>query len=74
MYTAGTTIPPLAARVIVRLDVYPAYADIRYEHLCVADQSQLNQPTMSRSVSIQASALFLKPLGHIPVHKRWTSD
>ena len=74
LYREGTTIPPLAARVIVTLDFYPACADIRYEHLCVADQSQLNQPTINRSVSIQESALFLKPLGHIPVHKRWTSD
>ena len=74
LYKEGTTIPPLAARVIVRLDFYPACADIRYEHLCVADQRQLNQPTMSQSVSILASALFLKPLGHIPAHKRWTSD
>ena len=73
LYTEGTTIPQLAARVIVRLDFYPACADIRYENLCVADQSQLNHPTMSRSVSILASAL-LKPLGGIPVHKRWTSD
>ena len=30
----------------------------------------LNPATMSQSVSIQESAHFLKPLGHIHVHKR----
>ena len=30
----------------------------------------LNQATTSQSVSIQESARFLKPLGHIHVHKR----
>ena len=39
-------------------------------HYAMQKLNRLNQVTRSQSVSIQRPMLFLKPLGHIPVHKR----
>ena len=58
----------IETRVVLLTD--SNYVVCKLGHCAMQKLNRLNQATMSQSVSIQSPMLFLKPLGHIPVHKR----
>ena len=58
----------IETRVVLLTD--SNYVACKLGHYAMQKLNRLNQVTRSESVSIQRPMLFLKPLGHIPVHKR----
>ena len=58
----------IETRVVLLTD--SNYVVCKLGHCAMQKLNRLNQVTRSQSVSIQRPMLFLKPLGHIPVHKR----
>ena len=58
----------IKTHVVLLTDSY--YVVWKRCHYAMQKLNRLNQVTRCQSVSIQRPMLFLKPLGHIPVHKR----